>query len=66
MSVLVSSLMQSIPPDQCEFAVEVLKSMKESRGYSQVEMEQLSSVDQSTISKILNGQMQPTVETRAT
>jgi transcriptional regulator with XRE-family HTH domain len=55
--------MESISPEQCEFAVEFLKSIKESRGYSQVEMEQLSSVDQSTISKILNGQMQPTTDT---
>src|SRR5260370_33384062 len=55
--------MESSLLDQCEFAVEVLRSIKESRGYSQVEMEQLSSVDQSTISKGLKGQMQPTAET---
>lgn len=55
--------MDSISRDESERAVEVLKSLKESRHHSEVQLEKLSGVDQSTISKIFNGKIQPTAET---
>ena len=55
--------MQSISHDESERAVEVLKSIMDSRRHSQVQMAELSGVEQSTISKIINGVMQPTTET---
>ena len=54
--------MRNLNKEQIEYAVTSLKRIVDSRGLSQTQLEQLSRVNQSTISKIFSRAMVPSFE----
>jgi transcriptional regulator with XRE-family HTH domain len=54
--------MKKLTNEQTEFAVATLQKWMDSRGFSQTDLEQVSGVNQSTISKILNRSLAPSAD----
>jgi transcriptional regulator with XRE-family HTH domain len=54
---------QQLTKEQIEFCVAIVQKTMKQRGYSQTQMEELSGVQQSTISKVTNHAAEPSYET---
>jgi len=54
--------MKSLSNERIDFAVSTLKRLMNSRGMTQLQLAQLSDVNQSTISKVINGSQSPSLE----